>query len=180
MLIDRDNSALLVIDIQERLLPHIEGWQRLLENALWLTRLAQRLGVPVMASEQYPKGIGHTHAELAALLPRQAIAEKLHFSCAAARCLPGLPGSERRQLVVSGIECHVCVLQTVLELRWQGREVFVVAEAVGSRRASDRELALARMRAHGVEIVSREMVAFEWLRQAGSEEFREVSRNFLR
>jgi nicotinamidase-related amidase len=180
MLIDRDNSALLAIDIQERLLPHIEGWQRLVENALWLARLAQRLGVPVMASEQYPKGIGHTHAELAALLPAGAIGEKLHFSCAAAQCLPGLPGSERRQIVVCGIESHVCVLQTVLDLRWQGREVFVVAEAVGSRRATDRELALARMRGHGVEIVSREMVAFEWLRQAGSEEFREVSRNFLR
>lgn len=180
MLIDRENSALLVVDIQERLLPHIDGWQRVLENALWLVRVAQRLGVPVMASEQYPKGIGHTHAELAALLPGGAIAEKLHFSCGAAQCLPGLPGSERRQVVVCGIESHVCVLQTVLDLRWQGRQVFVVAEAVGSRRQSDRELALARMRAHGVEIVSREMVAFEWLRQAGSEEFRDVSRNFLR
>lgn len=180
MLIDRDNSALLAIDIQERLLPHIDGWQRVLENALWLTKLAQRLGVPAMASEQYPKGIGRTHAELAALLPAGSIGEKLHFSCAAARCLPGLPGSDRRQLVVCGIESHVCVLQTVLDLRWQGREVFVVAEAVGSRRASDRELALARMRTHGIEIVSREMVAFEWLRQAGSDEFREVSRNFLR
>lgn len=180
MLIDREDSALLVIDIQQRLLPHIDGWQRVLEHALWLTRLAQRLGVPVMASEQYPKGIGPTHPELAALLPAGAIGEKLHFSCAAAQCLPALPGGERRQLVVCGIESHVCVLQTVLDLRWQGREVFVVAEAVGSRRAGDRELALARMRAHGVEIVSREMVAFEWLRQAGSEEFREVSRNFLR
>jgi nicotinamidase-related amidase len=180
MLIDREDSALLVIDIQERLLPHIDGWQRVLENALWLTKLAQRLAVPVMASEQYPKGIGPTHAELAALLPAGAIGEKLHFSCAAAQCLPGLPGSDRRQLVVCGIESHVCVLQTVLDLRWQGREVFVVAEAVGSRRPSDRELALARMRAHGVEIVSREMLAFEWLRQAGSEEFREISKNFLR
>lgn len=83
-------------------------------------------------------------------------------------------------MVVAGTESHVCVLQTVLDLLGQGRQVFVVAEAVGSRRTSDKELALARMRAHGAEIVSREMVAFEWLRQAGSEEFRAISREFLR
>lgn len=180
MLMDRDNCALLIVDLQERLLRHIDGWQRVLENTLWLTRLAQRLGVPVMASEQYPRGLGPTHPELATLVPRQAIAEKTHFSCAAAQCLPGLPGSERRQLVICGIEAHVCVLQSALELHWDGKTVFVVAEAVGSRRPADRDLALARMRGHGVEIVSREMAAFEWLKQAGSEEFREVSANFLR
>lgn len=180
MLMDRNHSTLLIVDIQERLLPHIEDWQRILENAQWLTRVAQRLGVPVMASEQYPKGIGHTRAELASLLPAGAIVEKLHFSCAAAQCLTGLAGSERRQVVICGVESHVCVLQTALDLRWQGKEVFVVAEAVGSRRAADRDLALARMRGHGVEIVSREMVAFEWLKQAGNDEFRDVSTNFLR
>lgn len=180
MLMDRNHSALLIIDIQERLLPHIEDWQRILENALWLTRVAQRLGVPVMASEQYPKGIGHTHAELASRLPPEAIAEKMHFSCAAAQCLTGLAGNERRQAVICGVESHVCVLQSALELRWQGKEVFVVADAVGSRRAADRDLALARMRGHGVEIVSREMVAFEWLKRAGTDEFREVSKDFLR
>lgn len=180
MLMDREQSALLVIDIQERLLPHIEDWQRVLENALWLTRLAQRLAVPVMASEQYPKGIGHTHAALTALLPPSAIGEKNHFSCVAAQCLPALAGAERRQMVVCGIESHVCVLQTALDLRWQGKEVFVVADAVGSRRAADRDLALARMRGHGIEVVSREMVAFEWLKRAATDEFRDVSQRFLR
>lgn len=180
MLIDRDNSALLVVDVQERLLPHMHDWQRLLDNVLWMVRVAQRLSVPVMASEQYPKGIGSTHSALRALLPQGAVAEKLHFSCAAAGCLAGLPGNERRQLIVCGIESHVCVLQTVLGLRAQGREVFVVADAVGSRDPANRELALARMRAHRAEVVSREMVAFEWLEQSGSAEFREVSTAFLR
>lgn len=180
MLIDRNHSSLLIIDMQERLLPHIDDWQRILENALWLTRVAQRLGVPVMASEQYPKGIGHTRAELVSLLPPTAIAEKSHFSCVAAQCLAGLTGSERRQTVICGVESHVCVLQTALDLRWQGKEVFVVADAVGSRQPADRELALTRMRGHGVEIVSREMVAFEWLKQAGTAEFREISTKFLR
>lgn len=180
MLMDRAASALLVVDIQDRLLPHIHDWQQLLENALWLVRVAQRLGVPVMASEQYPKGLGHTHPELLALLPGDAVGDKLHFSCAASGCLDDLVGAERRQLVVCGIESHVCVLQTVLDLCAGPREVFVVADAVSSRRPQDRELALARMHDAGARIVSREMVAFEWLRQAGTDEFRALSRDFLR
>ncbi len=180
MLMDREDSVLLVVDIQERLLPHIHEGQRVLENAIWLVRVAQRLGVPVMASEQYPKGIGHTQGDLRALIPAGAMAEKLHFSCAAAGCLTGLPGAERRQVVICGIESHVCVQQTAIGLKEQGRDVFVVADAVSSRKAPDKELALARMRAHGIDLVSREMVAFEWLHQAGSDLFREILREFLR
>ncbi|MBK6630813.1 MAG: hydrolase [Betaproteobacteria bacterium] len=180
MLIERERSALLVVDIQERLLPHIHEGQAVLDNAVWLVKVAQRLGVPVMLSEQYPKGIGHTVAVLRELTLPENVAEKLHFSCVAAKCLDGLPGSGRPQMVVAGTESHVCVLQTVLDLRAQGKEVFVVADAVGSRKPSDKELALARMRSHGVQIVSREMVAFEWLRQAGTDTFREISREFLR
>jgi nicotinamidase-related amidase len=180
MLMHRDHSVLLVVDIQERLLPHIHGGQQVLENAIWLVQVARRLGVPVIASEQYPKGIGRTAVGLRELLPESTVAEKLHFSCVAAKCLDALPGFERRQVVVVGTECHVCVQQTALELKWSGRDVFVAAEAVGSRQPSDKRLALARMRQHGVEIVSREMIAFEWLRQAGTDVFREVSRDFLR
>ncbi len=180
MLMDRNRSALLAIDFQTRLLPHIEDWQRVLEAAVWLVRLARRLDVPVMASEQYPKGLGPTHPALSAELPAGVVREKLHFSCAASGCLDGFEGSAREQLVVCGIEAHVCVLQSVLDARAQGRQVFVVAEAVSSRRGADRALAIERMRAHGVAIVSREMVAFEWLRKAGSDEFREISAGFLR
>lgn len=180
MLMDRERSALLVVDIQERLLPHIHDWQRVLDTAQWLIRLARRLRVPVMATEQYPKGLGHTHADLLALLPGDAVGEKLHFSCVGANCLRDLDGAEAPQLVVCGIESHVCVLQTVLDLAADGREVFVVAEGVSSRRPQDRELALARMRGHGIDIVSREMVAFEWLKKAGNEEFRAISTEFVR
>jgi nicotinamidase-related amidase len=180
MLLNRDDSTLLVVDVQERLLPHIHDWQRLLDNVIWLVRVAQRIGVPVAATEQYPKGLGHTHPELRRLLPDAALAEKVHFSCVAARCLPGLPGAGAQQVVVAGIESHVCVLQTVLELRGQDKDVFVVADAVSSRDPANRELALARMHDHGAQVVSREMVAFEWLRQAGTDLFREVSATFLR
>ncbi len=179
-LIRADLSALLVVDVQERLLSHVHGWQRMLGHIDWLVQVAQRLDVPVAATEQYPKGIGHTHAQLAARLPAEATAEKLHFSCVAANCLPGLPGMERPQVVVCGIEAHVCVLQTVLELAAAGKQVFVVAEAIGSRDPEHKALALERMRAQGITIVCREMVAFEWLHQAGTDKFREISLNFLR
>lgn len=180
MLMHAESSSLLVVDVQDRLLHHVYGWQRLLRNVIWLVRVARRIGVPVMASEQYPKGLGHTNAELAKEFPPGCVAEKLHFSCASAQCLTGLPGAERSQVVICGMEAHVCVQQTALELRWQGKQVFVVADSVGSRDPADKELALQRMRGHGIEIVSREMVAFEWLRQAGTPLFKEISLEFLR
>jgi len=175
-----DNSALLVIDMQERLLPHIHDWQRVLGHVDWLVQVAQRIGVPVAATEQYPQGLGPTVPVLAALLAPGAIGAKAHFSCAAADCLPGLPGAGRPQVVIAGIEAHVCVLQTALGLAAQGREVFVVADAVGSRDPSNRALALERMGRRGIGIVSGEMVGFEWLERAGTERFRAISREFLR
>ncbi len=180
MLIDAQQSALLVVDVQERLCPAIDDWQRVLDGVLWTVRVAQRLGVPVMASEQYPKGLGPTQADLKALLPGGSIAAKLHFSCVQDGCLAGLPGSERPQVVVCGMETHVCVLQTVLDLVAAGKQVFVVADAVGSRTPENKALGLARMRDAGAAVVSAEMVAFEWLRAAGTPLFREISRDFLR
>lgn len=180
MLMSAQSSSLLVIDVQDRLLHHVHGWQKVLSNVTWLVRVAKRLGVPVMASEQYPKGLGHTNAELAQEFPVGAVVEKVHFSCVSAQCLLGLPGSERPQIVICGMETHVCVLQTALELRSQGKQVFLVADSVGSRDPADKKLALERMREHGIEIVSREMVAFEWLKQAGTSVFKEISLEFLR
>lgn len=180
MLMRREDSVLLVVDLQERLLPAIDDWRRVLDNALWLVRVARRLGVPVIASEQYPQGLGHNHPDLLAELPPGSVATKTHFSCVAADCLKDLPGAGRRQVVVCGTESHVCVLQTALELRWQGREVFVVSDAVSSRAPESKALALERMRRHGIEVVNREMVAFEWLHRAGTDEFRAISKEFLR
>lgn len=180
MLIKPEQSMLLVVDVQDKLLVHVHDWQRLLDNVIWLGRVAQMIGVPVAASEQYPKGLGHIQADLAALLPTAAVAEKTHFSCVAAQCLDGLPGAERPQVVICGIEAHVCVLQTALDLLEQGREVFVVADAVASRRPDDCACALERMRDNGIDIVTREMVAFEWLQKASTPLFKDISKNFLR
>ena len=180
MLIDAKRSVLLVVDLQEKMLPAIADCETLLANATWLIRAARRIGVPIAAVEQYPQGLGPLVPKVRELIGAGAIAAKNHFSCVAAGCLSRLPGCERAQIVVIGAEAHVCVLQSVLDLRALGKEVFVVADAVGSRKPADKELALARMRDHGIHIVSREMVAFEWLRQAGTDTFREISREFLR
>jgi nicotinamidase-related amidase len=180
VLISAENSSLLVVDVQDKLLHHVHDWQSLLQNVIWLVRAARRIGVPVSATEQYPRGLGHTNAELADEFPDGAVAEKLHFSCVAANCLPDLPGSERPQVVICGMESHVCVMQTAIELLGQDKSVFVVGDAVGSRNPSDHTLALERMRDHGIEIVSREMVVFEWLRKAGTPLFKEISLEFLR
>ena len=180
MLIDARDSALLVVDVQGKLVPAIAGWQSLLDQVVWLIRVARKLGIPVMACEQYPQGLGPTHPAVAAELPDGCTAGKLHFSAVAGAChgldQAGGPG----QYVICGMETHVCVLQTVMELLAAGKQVFVVEEAVGSRRDADKALALARMRQAGASIVSREMVAFEWLRRADSDVFREVSKAFLR
>ena len=106
--------------------------------------------------------------------------EKLLFWAVAENRLEAMPDFSRRQIVLTGTETHVCVLQTALDLLALGKEVFVVAEAVGSRRLTDKELGLARLRQEGCRIVSREMVAFEWLRKAGTDMFRQISREFLR
>ncbi len=180
MLIDAKSSALLVVDVQGKLVPAISGWQPLLDHVVWLIRVARRMDIPVLACEQYPQGLGPTHPLIAAELPPGCVAGKLHFSAVAGGCHGFAAAGSHPQLVVCGMETHVCVLQTVMELLAGGRQVFVVEEAVGSRRDSDKALALARMRDAGAAIVSREMVAFEWLRKADTDLFRDISRNFLR
>ncbi len=180
MRIKAETSTLLIIDIQARLLPAIQNSAELAENALWVQQVAQRIGVPVLLTEQYSKGLGQTIPSVRDGHPASAIIEKLHFSAVSEGELFKRAGGDRTQFVVCGSEAHVCVLQTVLDLLALGRQVFVVAEAVGSRQAADKALALARMQQAGASIVSREMVAFEWLGQAGNPLFREVSKTFIR
>jgi len=180
MLMDASKSSLLIVDVQERLLPAIEDGAAVLQNCIWLAGVARRLQVPVVVSEQYPAGLGPTAAALREALDGARFVEKTHFSCVADGCLAGTEVDARRQVVVTGTEAHVCVMQTVLELRWQGKEVFLVEDAVGSRKAGDKQAALARMRAHGVEVVTREMVAFEWLKRSATPLFRELNRDFIR
>jgi nicotinamidase-related amidase len=179
MLIAAGKSRLLIVDVQEKLVPTIHEGARVIENCAWLAKLAQRLDVPVIASEQYAKGLGPTVAQLKELLPEDGIGHKVHFSCVAADCLKDLPGAERDQVIVAGIEAHVCVLQTAFDLHRSGNEVFVVADAISSRNPQDAAMGIERMRGAGIPIVTREMVFFEWLRQAGTQRFKELSAEFL-
>lgn len=180
MLLAAERSTLLVIDMQRKLLPAIHEHEAVTANVAWLIRAAQKIGIPVAATMQYPKGLGALVEVIADLLPEGATGTKNHFSCVAAGCLPGLPGTDRAQVVIAGVEAHVCVLQTALELVEDGREVYVVADAVGSRRIADRDLALARIRQEGGRVITREMAVFEWLKEAGTPLFKDVSRTLLR
>ena len=180
MLIDAERSALLVIDLQTKLVPALADHERVVAHVEWLIRIAQKIGIPVAGTEQYPKGLGPLVARIRKLLPSDAVGTKNHFSAVAAQCLNSLPGHDRAQVVVVGAEAHVCVLQTSLELLEDGKEVYVVADAVASRHALDRDVALTRMRDEGIRVVTREMVAFEWLGEAATPLFQEVNTEFFK
>jgi isochorismate hydrolase len=175
-LLSKTASRLVVVDVQQKLLEHIPVAGSLVENCRRLVRGAQVLDVPVAATEQYPAGLGPTTQVLSELLDE--IPEKLRFSCA--ECLDWVPegeGQEQRdQVVVCGIEAHVCVLQTSLDLAAQGFRVFVVADAVASRHKLDWKIALGRLADSGVVVLTTESVLFEWCEVAGTDEFRQISR----
>lgn len=176
MLLGVEKSMLLIVDIQERLAPAMTGSDAMIARAGTLMRAAGMMDLPVLVSEQYPKGLGPTVPEIAGLAPEGAIRDKLHFSCADDPDLrAAIQEAGREQVVLAGIEAHVCVLQTALGLQALGLEVAVAADAVASRNDADMERALARMAANGVEIVTAEMVIFEWLHTAGDPNFKQVS-----
>jgi nicotinamidase-related amidase len=176
VLLDPRNCVLLVVDIQERLAAAVDGADEILRRTAILLAAAERLDVPVLASEQYPQGLGPTDARLALPVGARTFA-KLAFSAAADPAILGhLDGLGRRLAVLCGMETHVCVLQTALGLRGRGWEVAVVADAVGSRHPERKRLGLERMRDQGVAVVDSEMVVFEWLGAAGTPEFKELSR----
>lgn len=175
MLLDASRSLLLVVDIQERLLPAMEEAPRVVAAAAKLMKAAARLGVPVLVSEQYPKGIGATVPALGALAPSGSVFAKMTFSCADTQAIAdAVAASGRTQLVLCGIEAHVCVLQTALGFAARGLGVAVAWDATASRRESDRALAADRLRQAGVVLVSTEMVLFEWLGRAGTPEFKDM------
>ncbi len=175
MLLAAEDSILLVVDLQERLLPAIAGAERVVERAGILVKAAGILQVPVLATEQYPRGIGATVPELAAAIGPGATVEKIHFSAAAEPgFLDRIRSLERRQIVICGTEAHVCVLQTAVGLRALGYDVYVAADATGSRDPENRALALSRMMGAGIRVVSTEMVAFEWMGRAGTPVFKDV------
>ena len=134
MLMRAETSCLLVVDLQERLMPAIHQADPVIATGVWLIGIAQRLGAPVLASEQYPRGLGHTVAAIRERLPTDAFMEKTHFSCAAEQnCMRRIDMLGRDQIILIGAEAHVCVLQTALDLRAVGKEVYLVCLLYTSR-----------------------------------------------
>lgn len=175
MLIEARRSVFLLVDVQENLGPVMAEPRAVYRHCALLLRAAARLGVPVIASEQYPKGLGPTLGELRALLPEGAVMEKMHFSCAAEPAIAErVRGLGRDQIVVAGIEAHVCVLQTALGFKAAGYDVVVAGDACSSRMAANHAGALARMAANGIEVAASESVVFEWLHVAGTPEFKDL------
>jgi nicotinamidase-related amidase len=171
-----DNTILLVIDVQEKLLPVIYRKEDLSSNIIKLIRGSQVLEVPLLITEQYPKGLGHTVPEIAQLIHGSEPLPKTSFSCYGdAGFKNRLDASGRKQVLVCGIECHVCVYQTAMDLKEAGYEVQVVADAVSSRTAENREIGLNLMRQMGIAITGTEMALFELLKIAEGEKFKAIS-----
>jgi nicotinamidase-related amidase len=174
MLIQRNRSQLLVVDVQERLMPSIAQIRPVLSRIMLLIKAARRLDVPVVATEHWPENLGPLAVGVKKLIPDPHVFVKRHF---AATKEPGFDrhvSGERAQVVICGTETHVCVLQTALGLLEAGMAPVVVADAVGSREPADKEAGLARMRDAGVVVATAESVVFEWLEKAGTPEFKDI------
>jgi nicotinamidase-related amidase len=175
MLLERNRSCLVLVDLQEKLMPAIEGGAQVLARARLLAAAARRLDVPLLVTEQYPAGLGPTAPEILALMASGDVLAKTTFAAGDEQAIRARLGEiGRPDLVLAGCEAHVCLLQSALSLKTQGKRVIVVADAVASRRAADRDAALRRLDAAGCELVTTEMVVFEWLRHAPSPAFRDL------
>ncbi|MGD9637919.1 MAG: hydrolase [Alphaproteobacteria bacterium] len=180
MLLKKRDSFVLIIDIQERLAPVMKDPRKVINGATMILKAAQYLEVPAIVTEQYPRGLGPSIVDVRDVMPEGSPFEKIDFSCAKDEAvIAQIKSLKKRQVVLAGIEAHVCVLQTAFDLKKLGYEVFVVAEACSSRKEEDYALAINRMRRAGIEIVSIEMVLFEWLEKAGTEEFKQISKGLV-
>jgi nicotinamidase-related amidase len=171
--LSRGDTGLLVVDMQEKLLRLIPGHERVIWNCRRLIDGAKILGIPMAATEQYPQGLGPTTAELASLLG--GIPAKLAFSCG--ECAPIFEQWQQQgifKILVCGIEAHVCVQQTVMDLLGEAYRVFIAVDALGSRHAIDYETAIRRMDSAGATITTTEAALFEWCDVAGTPEFKQI------
>ncbi|HTR24266.1 MAG TPA: hydrolase [Terriglobales bacterium] len=175
--LDPEQCALIVVDIQEKLLPPIWEKERLVRNAQLLIRLAGILGIPALVTTQYSKGLGATVPEVSSLLPDSPSIDKLMFSCFGSdafcsllKCLPG----QRTTALLCGMETHICVMQTALGALREGYLVHVASDAVSSRTELNWRIGLERMRAAGAILSSTEMMIYELLRSSGAPAFKEL------
>jgi nicotinamidase-related amidase len=177
MRVRRENAAALVIDIQERLFPVMAGKEELLSNCLKLVKGLQYLGIPLIITQQYTKGLGATIPEISSVIPDFSFIEKRDFSCCGeSAVLSRLGELGAKNIIICGIESHVCVLQTALDLKEAGFTPVVVMDAVSSRHPENLDLAKERFRFEEIMMTSTESILFELTRSSAAPEFREISK----
>ena len=177
MRIFREQTAGLVIDIQERLFPHISGHEELAINSGILIKGLQALRIPILVTEQYTKGLGPTIQPIQQLFDNAPPVEKLAFSCCDEPAfMQHLNDLKKKFIVITGIEAHVCVLQTTIDLLERNFIPVVIEDCISSRRLNDKAIAVRRMRSMGAIISTYESVLFELLRYSGTEEFKAISK----
>jgi len=177
MRINRQMSAGLLVDVQEKLFPHMDQHDELLRRTRILLEGLQLLQVPLLVTEQYPKGLGSTLEPLSMLLDKQDVIEKLSFSCCGEAAFSDtLRSLDRSTIILCGIEAHVCVLQTAVDLLEGGFAVVVVEDCISSRNPEDKRVAVERMRSEGAVISTCESLLFELTEVAGTDEFKAISR----
>lgn len=181
MLMDKNDSLLLIIDVQERLAPVMDSPREIINNCARLLGVAGKLGVPFLITEQNPRGLGQTMVDLRREAGENArYLPKMHFSCAREpEIMEAIRQSGRKQIIIAGAETHICIVQTAIELKAMGFEVFVVSNACSSRDPVQSVVALQRLSGDCIDIVTSEMVIFEWLEQAGTPEFKEIIRKYV-
>ncbi|MDI6844410.1 MAG: isochorismatase family protein [Anaerosomatales bacterium] len=172
-LVRREDAVVVVVDVQDRLAAAMPRRAETVAAVRTLVRGAGELGVPVIATRQYPQGIGEIVPEIAGALSGARVIDKMSFDCMAEPAfVEALRGFGKRQAVLCGMEAHICVTQTALSMAAAGLEPVVVADAVCSRRDFDRDVAFDRLRHHGVEVVTSEQALYEMLGRAGTQEFK--------
>jgi hypothetical protein len=177
MRIKREDMAALVIDIQEKLFPLMDGHEALLKKCSQLIEGLKILEVPLIVTEQYPKGLGATVGEISSRAYSFPVVEKMAFSCCdEPAVLENQAMKNSDTVLVFGIEAHVCVLQTVIDLKEKGYQAVVVADCISSRNREDKQLAVERMRTEGAVITSCESILLELARVSGTDEFKAISR----
>ncbi len=177
MRIQRENTAGLIIDIQERLFPHMHEHEALARNNSILVEGLKVLGVPVLVTQQYTKGLGPTIPGMQALIDDFPVIEKTAFSCCdEPEFIKALTETHKQFILIAGIESHVCVLQTVIDLMERGYTTIVVEDCISSRKPDDKSISVRRMRREGAIITTYESLLFELCRFSGTDEFKAISR----
>lgn len=172
--INKDNSLLLIIDVQDKLV-NMLGETDIVKNSSVLAKSATILKIPTIISEQYPKGLGQTINEIKKTTPEAKYFEKTNFSIYLEEGFKEfIKNTGKKQIIILGIETHICVLQTAIDLLNMGYEIFIVEDATGSRASNNKDWALKRLMHAGAQIVTTEMVVFEWLKSSKNPNFKEI------